>query len=353
LDGFFIWMKFRTKYFVSFLTLLAFSSCFRFGGNKKEIKEVPFTIVSKSDLFSDKYFTLRIDSSNNYLKIRLEPTKNISSFPFPKDQNGNALSASAFTFSFCVNGQCIKSASLPSSEENDYHSNYFGYNQWVQQNVHYTSDTMDIRYSRPIEFEIPLYAFNKLKRGNNNIELHCRQDLFCSPSTFTKLQIDPTTHDSSYRSIRNYARSSLVAFTAKFDVDVPQIFKTAIYGYGIELRNDSVYSPAGMDNTIWNSSYPDVYWTISFPGDQFYSSSDYQKSTGFYDLKDTFYLYHYSPNDSITLGVWDHDNLSRDDYIAYKRFSLNTFPQNKTVKIPFGNIKAFELKVIRDFAVNR
>lgn len=345
-------MEFKAKHICYFLLLLL-SSCFRFGKQKEEIKEVPFTIVSKSELFSEKYFTLRIDSANNYLKIKLEPTKTISSFPFPKDKDGNLLSASAFTFSFCVNGQCIQSASLPSSGGNNYHNNYFGYNHWVQEKVLYTSDTLDMRYLRPVEFEIPLYAFNKLKRGTNSIELHCRQDLFCSPSRFTKLEIDPATHDSSYRSIRNYAHASLIAFTAKFNVHVPQIFKTAIYGYGIELRNDSVYSPAGMDNTIWNSSYPDVYWTISFPEDEFYCSSDYQKSTGFYDLKDTFYLYHYSPNDSITLGVWDHDNLSRDDYIAYKRFSLNNFPQNKTVKFPFGNIKAFEIKVVRDFAINK
>jgi hypothetical protein len=346
--GFFYFMKKHSLIFI-FLISLAFSSCFRFGKEKKQ-EPIPFTLSNTSELFDEKYFELRIDSADHYLNIRLEPKKQISGFPFPKDKDGCRLSSTAFTFSLCVNGHSIGSAGLPAHTGN---YNYFGYNQWVQDDLVYTTDTFDLMRSRPFEFKVPLYAFNKLKRGKNTVELFCRQDIFCSPSTFSKLQIDPIKKDSSYRSIRNYSRSSLIAFTAKFDINVPQIFKTTIYGYGIELRNDSLYSPAGMDNTIWNSSYPDVYWTISFPKDEFYCSSDFQKSTGYYDLKDTFYLYHYTPDDSITIGVWDHDNLSRDDYIAYQRFSLSQFPQQKVVKVPFGNIKAFELKVVRDFAVNR
>jgi len=107
-----------------------------------------------------------------------------------------------------------------------------------------------------------------------------------------------------------------------------------------------------MDNTIWNSSYPDIYWTIDFPNKDFYCRSDYKKSTDLYDIKDTFYLYHYTPYDSVYIGVWDHDDLSRDDYISYERFSLKKFNNNAITKFAFDNIKEFQLKVVRNGYVN-
>lgn len=332
------------------LSSLILTSCLGLFNSESKPKPVDFEISDKSPLTQDDYFKLEIDSFRNELLFRIRITNEMAEFQFPKDKEGHFLSGTAFHIAFLCNNKPIEGAGL-TGKNSTY--NYFGYNKWLEKEVFYNTDTLDLFSAHTIEFRLPMYAFNKLKSGTTEMEMSCSQKLFCSGSTFGKQFIDAEKHDTVMRYIRNYVPASLLSFKAKFKINVPRIFKTSIYGYGIELRNDSVYSPAGMDNTIWNSSYPDVYWTINFPKDDYYCSSDYQKSTALYDAKDTFYLYHYTPNDSISIGVWDHDNLSRDDYISYETFSLNQFPQNKNYSFGFKNVKKFDMRVVKEGYVNK
>ena len=329
---------------------LLLTGCFHFFNDEGKPKHVEFIVSEKSPLTKENFFKLQIDSFNNNLLVRINVTNEMAKFQFPKDKEGHFLSGTAFNFTFLQNGRPVPGTDIAVKISKN---NYFGYNKWLGKNISYTTDTLDLMSAHQIEFKVPLYVFNKLQSGIQELELSCSQKLFCSGFAFGKQYIDTVNNDTSTRYIRNYAPLSLLSFKAKFKINVPKIFKTTFYGYGIELRNDSVFSPAGMDNTLWNSSYPDVYWTINFPKDDFYCSSDFQKSTGIYHTKDTFYLYHYTPNDSISIGVWDHDNLSRDDYISYKTFSLNQFPQNRNYGFTFQNIKKFELRVIKEGFVNK
>ena len=336
--------------FLKFMVCVLFAGCVPSFNREKKPEPVEFSVSEKSPLFKEDYFKLRIDSSYNCLFISLITNKALSDFQYPKDKKGNILSGSAFRFKFLKNGKEVEGLDLNLFPEKN---TYFGYNKWLSKNITYTSDTFDLREPETMNFNIPLFAFAKLKAGIQELELQCSQNIFCSGSTFSIAVIDTAHGDTSKKYIRNYVPVSLLSFKAKFKINVPPIFKTTLYGHGIELRNDSVYSPVGMDNTIWNSSYPDIYWTISYPDYEHYCSSDYQTSTAHYDLKDTFYLYHYTPNDSISIGVWDHDNLSRDDYIAYKRFSINQFQQNKIARFAFDNVKEFQLKVVRQGFINK
>ena len=329
---------------------LLLTGCLHFFSNEGKPKPIEFIISEKSQLTKENFFKLHIDSFHNDLLFRINITNEMAKFQFPKDKEGHFLSGTAFNFTFLQNGVPVPGANI--AVKNSIH-NYYGYNKWLGKTITYNTDTLDLMSAHLIEFKVPLYAFNKLRSGVQELELSCSQKLFCSGSAFGKQYIDSVKNDTTLRYIRNYAPLSLLSFKVKFKINVPRIFKTTLYGYGIELRNDSVYSPAGMDNTLWNSSYPDVYWTINFPKDDFYCSSDFQKSTAMYDAKDTFYLYHYMPNDSVSIGVWDHDNLSRDDYISYKTFSLNKFPQNRNYAFAFQNIKKFEWRVMREGFVNK
>ena len=336
--------------FSCLLVAQLFVSCLPSFNRERKPQPVEFIISENSPITKEDYFKLTIDSLNNYLYIKLKTTEALSDFQFPKDKNGNPLTGTAFDFVFSHNGKTIEGACLCNPNSN---STYFGYNKWLSNTISYSSDTLDLKEKQTIEFKIPLYAFHKLKVGQQELELHCSQTVFCSGTKFGFAVIDTAYGDTSTKYIRNYVLASLLSFKAKFKINIPPIFKTKLYGYGIELRNDSVYSPTGMDNTIWNSSYPDVYWTINFPSEDFYCSSNYQKSTAHYELKDTFYLYHYTPNDSIAIGVWDHDNLSRDDYISFASFSVNQFQQNKVARFAFQNIKNFELKAVREGFINK
>lgn len=241
----------------------------------------------------------------------------------------------------------IKGAGLAKA----YSNSYFQYNKYLSDYISFNSDTLDMKEVYTIPFSIPMYAFTNLHAGVNELELKIHQAHFFSAEKFEKLHVDSTGKTTSTET-RNFTRLPLISGSIKFKINIPKIFKTTVYNEGIELRNDSVYSPAGMDNTIWNSSYPDVYWTLDFPDDEFYCRSDYKKSTSLYDIKDTFYLYHYTPYDSVYIGVWDHDDLSRDDFIAYEKFSLKKFSNNTVTTFAFGNIKEFRLRITRNGFIN-
>lgn len=345
----------KNIFFLSMIVVVILSSCRGFTGGYAEhqLKPVPFKITSQSNLFNENYFTVKIDSGENYLHVKIIGREELHKFPFPKDKKGEALSATAFNFEFLENNKIIEGAKLPLFRSPKDRGNYFGYNNWLTNSISFSSDTIDLASNPTIEFKIPFYALHKLKKGIHELEIRCTQNIFCSASTFKQFYIDSARKDTNYRYIRNYDKSSLLSFNVKFQLRMPAVFKTTLYGMGIELRNDSVFSPVGMDNTIWNSSYPDVYWTINYPDNEFYCSSDYQKSTAMYDIQDTFFIYHYTPYDSIYIGVWDHDNLSRDDYISYKRFSLNQFKQNTHMKLHFQNIKCFDLRAVKEKMVNK
>jgi len=331
--------------------IFGLSACLFNREKKDTFHRVPYQLTDKSPLFNDDNFELIIDSAGNYLHIKLKGKAGLKKFPYPKDDQGNLLSSTAFSFSILNNKLPLTGASLTNFHDVRY--SYFGYNRWLGQTVTHSTDTSDLSRGFVAEFKIPFYAFNKLKTGIHELELRGIQNVFCSQANFETLRIDSASKDTTLKYVRHYSPSVLIAFSVKFKVQVPQIFRTTLYGYGIELRNDSVFSPAGMDNTLWKSSYPDIYWTVDYPCNNFYCSSDYQKSTSHYDEQDTFYLYHYTPYDSIAIGVWDHDNLSRDDYISYQNFSLQQLPAGKKTILKFDNIKAFEIKAEKGYAVNR
>lgn len=332
-----------------FLIFAAFTGCvpsFK-KDNKKPPQPIQYTVAEHSPFFKEDLFKIEIDSLDNVLHICLTFKKEATDkFPYPTFKN-DTLTGTVFDFSIWHNGKMIQGAGL--AHENSH--SYFKYNEYLSDYLNFNSDTINMKGVFTIPFSIPMYAFSNLHSGSNELELKICQTDFFSANKFEKVSID-SSGKKIRTEIRNFKKIPLITGTVKFKINIPKIFKTTIYNESIELRNDSVYSPAGMDNTIWNSSYPDIYWTIGFPNKELYCRSDYKKSTALYDIKDTFYLYHYTPYDSVYIGVWDHDDLSRDDYISYERFSLKKFNNNAITKFAFDNIKEFQLKVVRNGYVN-
>jgi hypothetical protein len=291
-----------------------------------------------------------IDTLDNYLSVHfsVDPDK-IKKFSFPKFRNFDTLRGVSFKFELFENGKLIEGAGLEGKNNG---ANYFRYNDWMKKDLVFYTDSEDIRYLYSESFHIPYYALKNLKAGNHILELRISQDHFFSANKLRRYRLNEK-RDTIVDEYRNFVKLNLLNWQAKFKFSMPEVYRTNLYGLGIELRNDSVYSPNGMDNTIWQSSYPDIYWTVDYPSDNFYCSSDYQKSTSLYTIKDTFCLYHYAPNDSIKIGVWDHDNLSRDDYISYKTFSLKKFPQNAPLNFAFENVRNFQMRVVKEGVTNK
>lgn len=334
-------MKFILRIFI---LICIFSICACYSPNREKLKfpkAVDYTVVSRTPFFNKKNTSLTIDSLNNLLIIKLTLNA-MRDLPFPIDmKDKDTLNQTAFNFDFYSNGKIILS---------DY-KKYKNSLRWQTDssetcnNLSFVSDTLYMTASNEIIYEIPFYVFHNLKQGNQTIELRIWQN------TFKGYEIDSIYKIKRIRHC-NYANKSLFDTKIKFDIIVPPIYKSTVIGYGLQLKNDSTFSPVGMDNTIWNSSYPDIYWTLSYPYDRFYAQTDYEKSTDRYEGTDTFELYHYYLKDSIGIEVYDHDGLSRDDGMGYWVGSMDYLRREPRRRFSFGNIAWFDINIGKAKIVN-
>ncbi|MFL5753743.1 MAG: hypothetical protein ACJ76F_10065 [Bacteroidia bacterium] len=333
----------------SILVGIFFSSCFR--DHKKydfsearEPEAVELKLRESSALFNEQYFKVSMDSLDRVLLLRIEFKNGLKDFPFPKDKEGKELTATSFHFELYCNGQPVQGADFPIYARNQRVFYLYGYNDWLGKTIDFSSDTIDLKTTSFLKYEIPYFAFNKLKKGMKDFELKISQGVFCSSAMARRAKPDPSLKDTVFVYLRSSVPLSILKTKVAFRLNIPPIYKTALANEIIELRNDSVYSPAGSDNTIWNSSYPDMYWTISHPLNVNYVRSNYQKSTSQYTGRDTFYVFHYGMNDTISIGIWDHDNLSSDDYLASHKFAMSQFKPDKISRFGFGAVRRMDIK---------
>lgn len=332
-------MKLQIIFFI--LCLILILSCnSEYHENRERMIPIAYSTSFKSPFFNDKYTSISLDSIGNtlYVSLNISASKNI---PYPVNSEfKDTLTRTAFNFEFYSDGQLIR-------------SDYKGINNTLhwkkdttisKNDLIVTTDTIDLEEGSLISFKLPLFAFHSLKNGKHLIKMKVYQDLFTDETYFK------TDSSSGYKHL--YAAKKLFESEITFEVNVPKIYKSKLYGFGLELRNDSTFSPVGMDNTIWNSSYPDIYWTIFYPQNELYAQTPYQKSTDRYTGLDTFTLYHYTTKDSIGIGVYDHDNLSRDDGLGYKVVDIQSLIRKYPKRISFDAIKWMDLKLKQEGIVN-
>lgn len=334
-------MKFTLRFFI-LICVFSLSACFsQFKEKPKFPKAVDYTVVSRTPLFNKKNTSLTIDTLNNLLIIKLTLNA-MRDLPFPIDKKDkDTLNQTAFNFDFYNNGKII----LSDYKKNKNSLRWQTDSSETSNQLTFVSDTLFLPASNEIVYEIPFHVFHNLKQGNQTIELRIWQNTFKG-----------TGHEVSTKNNKwnycNYATKCILDARVKFNITVPTIYKSSLYGFGLQLKNDSTFSPAGMDNTLWNSSYPDIYWTLYYPTDKFYAQTEYQKSTDAYTDSDTFELYHYYLNDSLGIGVYDHDDLSRDDGLGYWTGSMDYLRREPRRRFGFGNIEWFDIKIEKAKVVN-
>ncbi|MDQ3046806.1 MAG: hypothetical protein M3R27_04595 [Bacteroidota bacterium] len=316
-------------------TALLFSGCLSSGtAKRKGLEPVPYAVKERSNLFNEKNIAFSIDSLDKQLYIKLT-IKSLKNFPFPVNTKyKDTLCKTAFRFDFYNNNKDIPSeypALLNTMEWQQDTTERAGF-------LSISTDTIDLRTTNELKVRIPLYAFHALKSGKQTIELRMGQTVFTNEKRFLK-------SDGSSEFVHICECKELLNARVTFDINVPVIYKSMIYGEGLVLKNDSTFSAAGMDNTIWKSSYPDIYWTLFFPKDHYYAQTNFETSTDKYVGKDTFNLYHYSSNDTIGFGVYDHDNLSRDDGLGAWYGGLGGISKNKSRHLSFGNVAHFDFRI--------
>ncbi len=302
---------------------------------------VAYTIKEKSAYFNEKKFSVSIDSLGNFLNLRIY-IDGFKDLPFPINQKyKDTLCKTAFNFDFYSDNKIIKSDYK--TYQNTFR--YFKDTSIRAGTLHLLSDTINLKNSKDLSFQIPFYAFHSLKRGKQTIELSVSQTVFTNNESVSR-------RDSLGHYIRLYEIKPLLTARFRFEINMPAIYKSIVYGEGLVLKNDSTFSPASMDNTLWNSSYPDIYWTISYPAYTWYVQTPFEPSTDRYTALDTFNLYHYYQNDSIGFGVFDHDYLSRDDWMGDWRGSLNSLDKPDYQHLKFGYVDHFDVKVKKAGIIN-
>ncbi|MCW3104924.1 MAG: hypothetical protein JWO09_3364 [Bacteroidetes bacterium] len=321
---------------------LLLCSCFRSQPAAESPQALSFKTESKSPLTDERCFTLTLDSADHtlFLKLNINLPKD---FAFPVNKKyGDKLTKTAFDFSFYFNGKMIASdyAGADSPDRNT--------ESPATGTLSFSSDTVDLRTMQSLQFRIPFYAFHELKKGKRSIVLKISERLFTATHTKEK-KGNAGTYDSTV-----YLTDSkpLLNMSVRFDLNVPPVYKSMIYGYGLVLRNDSTFSPSGMDNTVLKSSLPDIYWMLYYPVGEFYAKTNYETSTDAYHGRDTFRLYHYYAKDSLGIGVFDHDNLSRDDGLGFWAGPIEKINVPKIRRISFGYVKSFDVKAENKGIVN-
>lgn len=285
---------------------------------------------------------IHVDTTDYKLRLKFD-IKCPRDFPFPIiDSMKDTLTSTAFRFEFFSNGKPItldRAIVFPSNDVS--RSSYYWWGTEIDSILEFKSDTENLKMIHSFQAVIPFYAFQNLKTGKQNIEVKISQSRFCSEREQGVREWNETFHDTSYRYFKNYADKPMISGTLSFSINVPPIYKTIIYGEGLQLQDDSIWSPVGMDNTIWNFSYPDIYYTIYSPKEMYYAETPFEKTTDSYSGKDTFNLYHYYPNDDIGIGVYDHAWLSRDDWMGDWEGSLEKIRGDYSQELSFDHVQWF------------
>lgn len=325
------------------LSLVILTGCIGEWDRKLDEKKVNVKVVSTDKVFTKKNLRVSINEYKNNLDIGLM-VKLPKGFKFPVDSFYNdTLYETKMFMSLSENGKPIT----------------------IDQNIEGYAFLKDIADSNEIVLEfnksdlvyapykskisVPMFLFHNLKSGKHTIQA----GVFIKSFYGTHYDAETGSHEDieipCFLNIGNI----------EFELDVPDIYLTVIYGNGIMLRDDKTFSPRGMDFSF-REGLPDIYWEIFYPHkSSSRESKPYWRSmeaTYAYNYlqQDTVYLYHYGDNKTIKIGVYDRDDFSRDDFIGDWEGKIKEleFENEMFGKIKFDNVESFEIKAKASGKIN-
>jgi hypothetical protein len=318
------------------------SGCIGDWDRKLDEKKIDTQIAGNSSVFSTKNVRLNIREYKQILYITLD-YKVPKNFSFPVDSfYGDTLTETRFFLQLKCNGTPVVI--------DERVAGYSGFSGTVADTNCFIIpfNKRSLRTTYHDEIQLPLTVFHTLKKGKQRFE----GELFAK--TFYGTHYDTTTSQSETIEMP----CNIIHGQIKFILDIPEIYLTTLYGYGLELRNDETFSPRGMDFSF-REGYPDVYWEIYSPA---YSEDDFSSpywrsheatfSTGYHEF-DTIYLYHFSPTDCFKIGVYDRDDLSRNDFLGNWYGSIKEFETDSSKTIKFDNLAWFRMKAVQKGCINK
>jgi len=193
----------------------------------------------------------------------------------------------------------------------------------------------------PVKIIIPLYFARKFGEGKMlTIKIRVWQDYFMSQKRDKPSEPGKVTMEE----IRDTLKTKLIDNVYSISFKMPPIYKTEIICDSFALQNDTSWSPGGSDNTLFKSSYPDLFYSLDDYGYFTQSTSHIEKSTDKFEYGDTLVLYRYKLHEPFNLRIFDYDFLSKNDQLADTMLDPEQLPDNKTNVLKFGHVKHFYLK---------
>ncbi|MBI5218283.1 MAG: hypothetical protein HY958_05065 [Bacteroidia bacterium] len=323
-----------------FLLLIAFpllfTSCIQNLDDWLKTNEIDFKRTVETKYFAIDYAGFEINNFQNELTIDFNlylPAK----FPFPIDKrSSDTLRTTSFKFTFYENGKVIPINVKPVKSY---------YYEWDIDSTRLILNLKpeNISYGYHKLVKVPLSLFHNLKNGKHDLMVEIKQEKFmlAANTTPSDTGVPPPSADTC-----------MIKGKLNFKLTIPEIYLTNIYGNSIELQYDSIWSPAGMDFTMFTAGYPDIYWELFFPvsHNRDFSHPCFVSTvvrTAVRRLeKDTVRLYHYSENDKIFIGVYDQDIITRDDFIGdwYGSLKMLAAPNGAYKRLKFDHVEWFEVR---------
>ncbi|HBX49636.1 MAG: hypothetical protein A2275_09580 [Bacteroidetes bacterium RIFOXYA12_FULL_35_11] len=324
--------------------LLFFSGCIQFFDDWLRTSDIEYKRTAVTKSFSKEFASFELSQLNNEFNIKFE-WKKPKDFQFPvHPETGDTLHAASFRLTFYKNKKNIPvNISHISSKEYD----------WALDSLNFILETKptSIFYGYQNTIKIPMYLFHSLKAGKHEITMELSQTKFVYSNYKNKYAADKVPELSACE-----IKGSLT-----FQLTIPEIRQSVFYMNGLELQNDSVWSPIGMDFYIWGNGYPEVYWQVFYPvlherdlSHPIHRSTETFNTTNWVG-HDTINFYHYSDNEKIIIGVYDYDMLSRNDWIGdwYGPVQSLVTRRGANKRISFDHVAWFEVRIESLGIINR
>ena len=263
-------------------------------------------------------------------------------FQFPIDSSGrHKLCSTDFNIEFYDNGKPIKT----SFELHEHSSNQTPEMHVLKIETSPRNLLKDPKY----EIEIPLLALHEVKSGMHEIEMRIWQDYLYIPPFYSN------TESIEFQEMD----TTLIDFTVKFQVEIPEIQQIMICSDTIKLQDDEEWSPQNMDFSF-RKGYPDIYWSIYSPatGDEdykhLYFSSEVMDYSYQYTRQDTVRFFHFEEPENLIITVSDYDTFNKDDFIGNWFGSFNELMSNDEYKVlSFDHVSSFRIKAVNKGIYNK
>jgi|GEM_PF-3066363 len=203
-----------------------------------------------------------------------------------------------------------------------------------------------IGIDRRFSFFFPEHSFHALKQGVQDLELLVEGYAIYLKPIYRNVELEDTIIQEIERVDRIRVGGYDVKKHVKFAYTIPPIYEGQLMLTSFALDENSM-NPSDMDVRLFGSGYPDVFWSLRC-GEMTYFASEVNRNSLQYSGDDTTSAFYFAPTDSISIVVWDWDNVGRHDLITgwWGKPDLLVEKDGEMKNLRFKKMKNMEIRAV-------